>query len=135
MGIFNRIKNIVASELSSHRTTGPSIDELLSSEDDELRRIIEELTGEAPTSTTSGQTPPDNPPAAVPADVLAAHTVLNVPVGASHDHIKKAYRTSIAAWHPDRFANASAQEHAAANARARDITSAYQTLKSYYGIA
>jgi hypothetical protein len=32
-------------------------------------------------------------------------------------------------------ANASAEEHAAANARARDITSAYQTLKSYYGIA
>jgi hypothetical protein len=131
MGIFNRIKNIVASELSSHGSMSPSIDDILASDDDELRRIIDELTRDQEGPTR--QAPP--PPTSVPANILAAHTVLNVPVGASHDHIKKAYRTSIAAWHPDRFANASAEEHAAANARARDITSAYQTLKSYYGIA
>ena len=131
MGIFNRIKNIVASELSSHSSTSPSLEDILAGDDDELRRIIDELSQDGPPPAPSA--PP--PPTSVPANILAAHTVLNVPVGSSHDHIKKAYRTSIAAWHPDRFANASAEEHAAANARARDITSAYQTLKSYYGIA
>lgn len=130
MGIFNRIKNIVASELSSHRSPSPSIEDILSGDDDELRRIIDELSRDTPPPT-----PPPAPPPSVPQHIIAAHTVLNVPVGSSHEHIKKAYRTSIAAWHPDRFAQADPETHAKANARAREITSAYQTLKTYYGIA
>lgn len=131
MGILDRIRNIVASELTSRRTHSPSVNDILSGDDDELRRIIDELSRD----NAPPRTPPQPPPASIPSDVVAAHTVLNVPVGAPHDHIKKAYRTSIAAWHPDRFANADAQAHAAANERARTITAAYQTLKTFYGIA
>ena len=130
MGIFSRIKNIVASELSSQRSPSPSIEDILSGDDEELRRIIDELSRDSPPWT-----PPQPPPASIPQHIVAAHTVLNVPVGSSHEHIKKAFRTSIAAWHPDRFARADAETHARATARAREITSAYQTLKSYYGIA
>ncbi len=130
MGIFSRIKNIVASELSSQRSGSPSIDDILAGDDDELRRIIEELSHDTPP-----RTPPPTPPPNVPQHIIAAHTALNVPVGSTHEHIKKAFRTSIAAWHPDRFARADAETHARATARAREITSAYQTLKSYYGIA
>lgn len=126
MGILDRIRNIFASELTSRSTQAPSIDDILSGDDEELRNIIDDLT--------SPRTPPQPPPS-VPQHIIAAHTVLNVPVGAPHDHIKKAYRTSIAAWHPDRFANADVQTQAAANERARTITEAYQTLKTFYGIA
>lgn len=134
MGIFDRIKNIVASELGSRSSTNSSMNDILSSDDDELRRIIEELNNESGSRTSQSAPPPQQPPH-IPTNVVAAHTVLNVPVGSSHEHIKKAYRTSIAAWHPDRFAQADADTHAKANARAREITSAYQTLKTYYGIA
>ncbi len=126
MGILDRIRSIFASELTSRSTHAPSIDDILSGDDDELRSIIDELA--------SPRTPPEPPPS-VPKHIIAAHTVLNVPVGAPHDHIKKAYRTSIAAWHPDRFANADTQTQAAANERARTITEAYQTLKTFYRIA
>lgn len=122
----------MASELSSHRASSPSIEDILAGDDDELRRIIDELLHDGPPAAPSEPTPI---PPSIPRTILAAHTALNIPVGSSHEHIKKAYRTSIAAWHPDRFANADAETHAAANTRAREITSAYQTLKSYYGIA
>lgn len=125
----------MASELSSHRSSSTSIEDILAGDDDELRRIIDELTRDHEPAQTTSEPQPTTPPTSVPQNIVAAHTVLNVPVGASHDHIKKAYRTSIAAWHPDRFANADAEAHANANTRAREITSAYQTLKSYYGIA
>jgi molecular chaperone HscB len=58
--------------------------------------------------------------------------VLNVPVGSSVDDIKKAYRTLIASWHPDRFASATANEQQQAHARAHEINSAYVALRNHY---
>ena len=49
----------MASELSSHRASSPSIEDILAGDDDELRRIIDELSQDGP--------PPAPPPAPQPA--------------------------------------------------------------------
>ncbi len=101
---------------------------MLESEDDELRRLINELSADSEDTGTFA------PPTNVPADVVRAHTVLNVPVGATPAEIKKAYKTSITRWHPDKFANAPADEHSKAVAMAHALNNAYATLKRYYRI-
>lgn len=130
--IFDRITNILKSRLAD---TAPSTDwaeRMLASDDEELRRIIDELSADG-----QGAPPPRSspPPSSVPPDVVKAHTVLNVPVGATADEMKKAYRAAIARWHPDRFTNTSADEHARAQTRAREINAAYIVLKNHYRFA
>jgi DnaJ-domain-containing protein 1 len=130
--IFDRITNILRSRLADDRQPSAWADHMLSADDDELRRIIDELSSD-------GTPPPpprsEPPPRTVPPDVERAHTTLGVAVGADVATIKKAYRSAIARWHPDRFANAPADEHARAQARAREINTAYITLKNHYRFA
>jgi len=125
--IFDRIKRITRSLGADERTPTSWDESLLSSDDDELRRIINELSADG----SSNSAPPPNR-GTIPADVLKAHTILNVAVGSATDHMKKAYRTAIAKWHPDRFSQASASDHAVAQQRAREINAAYITLKNHY---
>ncbi|MBC8124763.1 MAG: J domain-containing protein [Candidatus Kapabacteria bacterium] len=128
--IFDRIKRITRSLGADQRTPSTWDESLLSSDDDELRRIIDELSGDE--STNSQPPPTPQPHGNIPAEVLKAHTILNVAVGSTTDLLKKAYRTAIAKWHPDRFSQASAADHAVAQQRAREINAAYITLKNHY---
>lgn len=143
--LFDRLRNYVRASVSSHSgPTGSSWSErMLDSDDDELRRIIEELSREGASAsdtadTASGSTSPyqrEKPPAAIPPDVLRAHTTLNVPVSADATSIKQAYKAAIARWHPDRHVNAPTDQQAIAQRRAREINDAYSTLKKFYSIA
>ena len=128
--IFNRIKRITRSLGADERTPSAWDESLLSSDDDELRRIIDELSGDE--STNSQPPPPPQQHGNVPVEVLKAHTILNVAVGSTTDLMKKAYRTAIAKWHPDRFTQASASDHEVAQQRAREINAAFITLKNHY---
>ena len=143
--LFDRLRNYVRSSVSSRSNASERTwaDRMVDSEDDELRRIIEELSREgAPASgasdTRSGTSsssqhrkqPPD-----FPADVLKAHTTLNVPVMADTQAINKAYKAAIARWHPDRHVNAPAEQQMLAHRRAHEINDAYATLKKFYSIA
>jgi len=113
---------------------------MMNSDDEELRRIIDELNADASTtsqsgpSRPSGERPRQGAGNAPPPEVLKAHTTLNVPVSADATTIKQAYRSSIAAWHPDRHASASPDQQANALRRAREINGAYLILKKYYSI-
>ena len=129
--IFDRIKRITRSLGADERTPSSWDESLLSSDDVELRRIINELSGDGSSNSAPPPPPPPNRDN-IPADVLKAHTILNVAVGVSTDHMKKAYRTAIAKWHPDRFSQASVSDHAVAQQRAREINAAYITLKNHY---
>ncbi|MEY3387062.1 MAG: DnaJ domain [Bacteroidota bacterium] len=113
---------------------------MIDSDDDELRRIIEELSrdgsaGESSHTSTSDRSAPRQPPSPeLPQEVLRAHTMLNVPVTADGPTIKQAYKSAIARWHPDRHVHSPADEQARAHQRAREINDAYATLKKFYSI-
>lgn len=140
--LLNRLRSFVRTSISSSSNEGESAwaERMLNSDDDELRRIIDELNADASTSSQAGharsstERPRQRASSAPPPEVLRAHTTLNVPVSADAAAMKQAYRSSIAAWHPDRHANASPEQQANALRRAREINEAYLTLKKYYSI-
>jgi len=142
--LFDRLRNYVRSSVSSRTHTSEQswADRMVESEDDELRRIIEELSREGAPASGNHDTRSDRSssyqrreqPAELPADVLKAHTALNVPVTADAQAIKQAYKAAITRWHPDRHVSATAEQQALAQRRAREINDAYATLKKFYSI-
>jgi len=53
------------------------------------------------TGSTGTAQPEDSPPPAVPADTAAAFKFLGLPVTASLDECRKAYKTKLKRYHPD----------------------------------
>ena len=142
--LFDRLRNYVRSSVTSAtRASDQSwANRMVESEDDELRRIIDELSREGASASDSRDTRSGRSssyhhraqPAELPADVVKAHTTLNVPVTADASAIKQAYKAAIARWHPDRHVSAPAEQQAIAQRRAREINDAYATLKKFYSI-
>lgn len=136
--LFNRLREFARAHGRTSDTELMWAERTISNDDDELRRIIDELHRdytEGRSTQSSGSTQQshaDSSSRKAPPEVLKAHTTLNVPVGSGIDEIKKAYRSSIATWHPDRFASATASEQKHAHTRAHEINSAYVTLRDYY---
>lgn len=136
--LLNRLRDFARTQMRSEQEDLHRAERILDSDDEELRRIIEELHRDhtegrySSTHEHSKQSQRHAEPVALPAQVLKAHTVLNAPVGASPEVIKKAYRQSIATWHPDRFATATATEQQQAHTRAHEINSAYVILRDHY---
>jgi len=119
--IFDRMSRIARSYWNDAPGTSPDwAERVLTDEDDELRRIIEELRAEPPT--------PD-----VPADVAEALRVLELRSGHDVDDVKSAYRRLISQWHPDRHVNAPTAEQDRARLRAQEINAAYLLVTAYYG--
>lgn len=119
MGIFKRIVAILRAEVRDrvHSTrTEPDID----ADDQELRRIIEELQ--------QSRTQP--PPPRSTGMVEWAYRRLGLSPSATNDEIKAAYRRAIARTHPDRFARASEEQQRLAAQRAQEINRAYAILKA-----
>lgn len=138
--LFNRLRSFARSQVRSSETDLQWAERMVGNDDNELRRIIDELHrdytegrntgGSGKTSQTHTRARSSSP--TVPPAVLKAHTTLNVAVGATIDEIKKAYRSSIATWHPDRFASAAPDEQKHAHTRAHEINAAYLTLRDHY---
>jgi DnaJ-class molecular chaperone len=146
--LLDRLRNYVRSTVSTRGSDSSWAERTIDAEDEELRRIIEELSSEgAPPpeagrtrSTSDASSRHDRPAAerqkaALPVEVQRAHTTLNVPVTADVAAIKQAYKKAIAEWHPDRHAGANAEQQALAHRRAREINQAYTTLKKFYSIS
>ncbi|GIV52502.1 MAG: hypothetical protein KatS3mg038_3023 [Candidatus Kapaibacterium sp.] len=123
MGIFRRIAQILQAELA-FRSQGQRSGSFESSEDEELRNIIEELRAEP--RRAARQTPPPR----TTGPVEWAYQTLGVAPTASNEQIKAAYRRAIAQVHPDRFAHAPQQQQRAAAERALEINRAYAILKA-----
>jgi hypothetical protein len=62
---------------------------------------------------------------------LDHYELLGIPRSASIDDIKRAYRREISKYHPDRFINATAEEHAYASQRSQRLTEAYRVLSDF----
>lgn len=136
--LLNRLRDFARTQMRSGGADLRAAQRTIDGGDDELRRIIEELHRDYTHGSNATRDEPREGPrrssgaTSMPANVLNAHTTLNVAVGASIDEIKKAYRNSIATWHPDKFATAAADKQRHAHTRAHEINSAYVTLRGYY---
>ena len=119
--IFDRISRLARTYWTDATSDTSWAEQMLASDDDELRRIIEELNAKPPSPS-------------VPPDVQRALQNLSLPPTATSAEVKAAYRRMIAHWHPDRFASATADEQRLAHERAREINAAYLLLKAYHGI-
>ncbi|MCX7930647.1 MAG: J domain-containing protein [Chlorobi bacterium] len=117
MGIFERLVRILRAEITDHVGGGSTVE--LPRDDDELRRIIEELNAK--------QSPERPRPTGV---VEWAYRTLGVTPMATNDDIKAAYRRAISRTHPDRFARAPEQQQREAARRAQEINRAYAILKA-----
>ena len=60
--------------------------------------------------------------------LLNAYEILNIPMTATHDEIRKAYRALARRWHPDRFAEGPERDWA--NEKMAQINSAYRECLS-----
>ncbi len=136
--LFNRLRNFARSHARSSDSDLQWAERMVGNDDDELKRIIDELHKDytegrsTRTSERTSQTRERSSSQTLPPEVLRAHTTLNIPVGSSIDQIKKAYRSSIATWHPDRFATATPDEQKHAHTRAHEINAAYIALRNHY---
>ncbi len=174
MGIFERLKRIVKANV--HAGTR-SFEEILNDSDEELKRLIDELTraqtaesskedngrsqenhrttdrpprrpsarsseSGSDTSSTRGRAgqsqsapPPDPRHQAQVQAVYRAYKVFGLDPSVSVDDIKKAYRSAMRRVHPDRVANASAEEQDIAKRKAQELNAAYDLLAKIRGFS
>jgi len=59
--------------------------------------------------------------------------ILKLPPGASWKEIKRAYKSEVKRWHPDRFPSDDAPQQQKAHARFQKISEAYTFLEKVYG--
>jgi hypothetical protein len=99
-----------------------------------LDKELDERTRAAEARASSGrertQTPPRPPPTPPSAgDAIArAYAALEVPAGSDFETVRKAYRTLMRKYHPDRH-TATPEKQKAANELAQKLTDAYKTLE------
>lgn len=123
MGIFRRIAQILHAELTYRSAGRPNIS-FERSDDEELRKIIEELRTESRTTGQQSRAPRTT------GLVEWAYRTLGLDPSASNEQIKAAYRRAIVQVHPDRLAHAPQQQQCDAAERAREINRAYAILKA-----
>lgn len=143
--LFNRIKDFI--KVSAADATGDfdRAHRILDADDDELRRIIDELqSGNARAHDRSQSQqqqqqqqqqhrPHSQSAPAIPSDVVAAARVLGIAPTATAGDVKRAYRTRIAAVHPDRMAQRTPAEQRRAEEEAKAVNAAYATMQRYLG--
>lgn len=139
--LFNRLKDFIKVSVADASGDLDHAQRIIDAEDDELRRIIEELRRDGPSGNASSQQSSHRSSqqhhagqqSAVPAEVLTAARVLGVTYDTPADVVKRAYRKRIGAVHPDRMAGRSADEQRRAEEEAKAVNAAYDTMQRYLG--
>ena len=68
----------------------------------------------------------------IPKDVLVALTALGLEEEATFDHVKSAYRELVKGYHPDKVAHLGPDLRRLAEAKTKEINSAYRVLEMFY---
>lgn len=157
MGIFDRIKRLIQSNVNSTFDTR-TVEDLLNSGDEELKRIIEELSGnqqqpngnkkaserESTTNNDYSTPPPrqdkhsrsrNQAPSPQHQALLRAYSRLGVRSTSSNEEIKASYRKMIKLYHPDRVAQLDKVKQEEAKRIAQEINVAYDLLQKVRGFS
>ncbi|MDD3125064.1 MAG: J domain-containing protein [Candidatus Kapabacteria bacterium] len=118
--IFRRIKNIAKSYIND-----TDAERIINSDDDELRKIIDNLNAEPTKHAKQKSTPQPKPEEQLPPEVIDAYRALGLNFSAGADEIKSAYKAKIKLVHPDAAGNVAGDD------RAVRLNQAYNTLKKY----
>lgn len=131
MGILDRITRIAKSYLNTTSYNSPfGYQNQRETEDEELKRIIEELN--APKSESAPRQQQRKSSSLYPPEVRKAYKMLGLREGSSKDEIKQAYRRFMRAYHPDRVAAQSKEKQDEAKLRTQEANEAYEILGSYF---
>jgi len=137
MQIFDRISRIIKSNKSdfSH-----NLNDIFEDEDDELKRIIDELNSEKKTSGKSGDQNKYNyysnveePKTDFPEEIKNAFMVLGISYVSDNEQIKSVYKKKMKEFHPDKVSHLSEDIRKRAETRAKDINEAYNKIRKFKG--
>ncbi len=104
--IFNRINRIAKAKLSDTKEDFSASFFYSKSEDEELKRAIEELNRaeKEEFEKENKQSKEESFDTSKKMDIFLASKILDVPTNASFDEIKLAYKQKIKEYHPDKVA-------------------------------
>jgi DnaJ-domain-containing protein 1 len=137
MQIFDRISRIIKSNKSDYTR---NLNDIFEDEDDELKRIIDELNNEKKTSGKTNDHNKYNDYSNVkeqktdfPEEIKNAFMVLGISYVSDNEQIKSVYKKKMKEFHPDKVSHLSDEIRNRAESRAKDINEAYNKIRKFKG--
>jgi DnaJ-domain-containing protein 1 len=124
--ILRRLSRIAKSYFSDEISAKSSY----STDDDELKRIIDELNKKDGSKNSSGKSEPKQKSDNSKSNISDAYNILGVRHNATVQEIKAAYRAKMMDYHPDRTMNSSEEQKRIGLEKARQIINAYERIKT-----
>ena len=124
--IFERIDRIIRSNINSSGSVGH--DEFLRNEDEELRKIIDELKNKEKENNTQNKT--NNRQRNM--HLNYACEVLEISSNANYEEIKAAYKKKILEYHPDKTEKLGKDLRDLALHKTKEINEAFAFMKKYH---
>ena len=138
--IFNRIKNITKSYINDTEDLNYA-NKIIDSDQDNLKRIIDELNIKEKSKSSSYTTNPNNgnhrntntntSNQTSPFTLNDAYSILEINSNSDIDSIKTAYKTKIKEYHPDKVQTMGKEIQEIANRKTKEINDAYNLIKKH----
>ncbi len=138
--IFNRIKNITKSYINDTEDLNYA-NKIIDSDQDNLKRIIDELNIKEKSKSSSYNTNPNNgnhrntntntSNQTSPFTLNDAYSILEINSNSDIDSIKTAYKTKIKEYHPDKVQTMGKEIQEIANRKTKEINDAYNLIKKH----
>ncbi|MBK7986715.1 MAG: DnaJ family molecular chaperone [Candidatus Kapaibacterium sp.] len=122
--LWDRVKRFARSQSSI--TESSTFEELIDTEDDELRKAIDEAAHSTFGSRAAKNNTSKN---RIQTEKDRAFAVLGLPITATNDEVRAKYRLLMKEFHPDAVAQQSSAIQDIARKRSQDINIAYQYIK------
>ena len=138
--IFNRIKNITKSYINDTEDLNYA-NKIIDSDQDNLKRIIDELNSKEKSKSSSNNTNPNNgnhrntntntSNQTSSFTLNDAYRILEINSNSDIDSIKTAYKTKIKEYHPDKVQTMGKEIQEIANRKTKEINDAYNLIKKH----
>jgi DnaJ-domain-containing protein 1 len=125
--ILNRFKRYVKSEVNSDDDIRKA-EKMIGSDEDELRKIIEELKKEKQQANAKSSS--DDNDGSPKMNAGLAYSILDIPQNATIEQIKAAYRVKLKEYHPDKVAHLGEELKQLATKKTLQINAAYDFIKN-----
>lgn len=131
MQIFDRISRIFRANYSNNTSYGKS---LFESEDDELKRIIDELNSDkSDGKETKSENSQNEYSHKNDTELEKAFRILGLNINSDNQQIKNVYRNKMKEYHPDKFSKQSNEIREKAEKRSMEINEAYTKIRKARG--